>query len=125
MIEEAKRFFQNYNEVFDSGDMKAFSKFFCEPFISVRADGSVASMPTNAIAEEFFFKAIEKWKEEGYQYFSTRDYSITPIGSESMLVTFTWEMLDKDRVLIREWCQSYNLLRCDGVWKVITSTFHS
>ena len=56
MIEQAKLFFKNYNEVFDGGDMREFSKLFFEPFISVRPDGSVASMPTNQVAEKFFNK---------------------------------------------------------------------
>ncbi|MFL0800518.1 MAG: nuclear transport factor 2 family protein [Agarilytica sp.] len=124
MINTAKEFFQIYNETFDSGDMEAFSKLFNEPFLSVRPDGSVESMTTNNLAKDFFTKVLALWKNEGYKYFATKDYDVTPIGNKSMLVTLTWELLDKNRALIREWRQSYNLLDRNGEWKVITSTFH-
>ncbi len=124
MIDSAKDFFQAYNEIFDTGDMKAFSKLFNEPFVSVRPDGSVESMTTNQMAEDFFSKVLALWKNEGYKYFATKDYDVTLIGKKSMLVTLTWELLDSNRELIREWRQSYNLLDRNGEWKVITSTFH-
>lgn len=125
MINEAIKFFRTYNSVFDSGDMDAFSKLFSEPFISVRPDGSVASMPSNVVASKFFSGALKQWKSEGYCYFSTKDFDVTPIGTKSMLVTLTWQLLDKNREFIREWRQSYNLLNSDGTWKVITSIYHA
>ncbi len=125
MINTAKDFFHIYNKTFDSGDMDAFSKLFNEPFVSVRPDGSVESMTTNDIARDFFTKVLATWKKEGYKYFSTKDYDVTPIGNKSMLVTLTWELLNENRGLIREWRQSYNLLDRNGDWKVVTSTFHA
>lgn len=125
MVEEAKKFFDEYNTTFDSGDMVAFSKLFAEPFISVRPDGAIASMSTNEIAKDFFSDAFNTWILEGYKYFSTKDYIVTPIGRKSMLVTLTWEMLNVNRNFVREWRQSYNLLKIGNQWKVITSTFHA
>ncbi|NRA15268.1 MAG: hypothetical protein HRU04_07180 [Oceanospirillaceae bacterium] len=125
MFEEAKKFFNAYNTIFDSGDMAAFSQLFAEPFISVRPDSAIASMSTNEIALNFFTDVLNTWKLEGYKYFSTKDYDVTPIGKKSMLVTLTWEMLNENHGLIREWRQSYNLLMVGNQWKVITSTFHT
>ena len=124
MVVEAKRFFDGYNTIFDSGDMDAFSNLFTEPFISGRADGTLESMPTHEMAKDFFSKALNKWNIEGYQYFTTKDYEVIPMGQKSMLVSLTWEMLNESRILIREWRQSYNLIKVDNHWKVITSTFH-
>ena len=125
MVEEAKKFFDAYNTIFDSGDMAAFSQLFSEPFISVRPDSAIVSMSTNEIALDFFRDVLNTWKLEGYKYFSTKDYDVTPMGKKSMLVTLTWEMLNENHGLIREWRQSYNLLRVGNQWKVITSTFHT
>ena len=124
-LEEAKNFIYKYNKIFDTGNMEEFSKLFCEPFISVRADGSIANMPTNEIACEFFKTVYKTWQNEGYETFTTKDFEVIEIGNNSMLVTFTWEMLDKNQNLIKEWRQSYNLLRDKENWKVVTSTFHS
>ena len=122
---QAIEFFKEYQSIFDTGDMSTFSKLFSEPFISVRPDGNVQSMPTNKTASTFFSSVQKKWQEEGYSSFSTKDFKVIPIGANSMLVTFTWEMLDKEKKLIREWRQSYNLLSRNKSWSVITSTFHA
>ena len=124
LIEEAQEFFREYGVVFDIGNMEVFSKRFAEPFLSIRPDGTIQSMPTNESAAEFFDTVFLSWKQERYSSFATRDYDVTPIGKEAMLVTFTWEMLDKNKELIRDWRQSYNLVKQYGVWKVYASTFH-
>lgn len=124
MINEAKVFFSKYNATFDSGDMTAFSKLFHEPFVSVRPDGLIAHMPTNKIAEAFFTSALASWQAEGYESMSTKSYDVTSMGDTGMLVTLTWLLLDANREPIREWRQSYNLLKSDGEWKVFASIFH-
>lgn len=124
LLQEAKEFFKEYSSVFDTGDMNAFSKRFTEPFLSIRPDGSIQSMPTNQSASEFFSKAYSLWQEEGYASFKTCDYTVIPIGGSATLVTLTWEMLDKNNQLIKEWRQSYNLVKKDNSWKVYASTFH-
>ena len=103
MVEEAKMFFDEYNTIFDSGDMRAFSRLFAEPFISVRPDGAVANMSTKEIAKQFFSDALKTWKPEEYKFFSTKDYEVTPVGQKSMLVTLTWQMLNVNHGLVPEW----------------------
>ena len=46
------------------------------------------------------------------------------LGIKSMLVTFTWQMMDKNDAVIKEWKQSYNLIKKEDTWKIIMSTFH-
>ncbi len=123
--QQAHDFFEKYQSTFDSGNMSAFAKLFSEPFISVRPDGTIQSMPTNESASIFFHYVKENWQQEGYSSFATKDFDVTPIGASSMLVTLTWQMLDRDNNLIREWRQSYNLLLRNNLWTVITSTFHA
>jgi len=120
----AKEFFTKYRSTFDKGKMKEFSNFFNEPFISVRADGEIQSLHTHKDAELFFPQVIDAWKKEGYKSFTMCDFEVIKLGSSSVLVTFTWEMLDNNADLIRQWRQSYNLIKKDDSWKVLLSTFH-
>jgi hypothetical protein len=39
-------------------------------------------------------------------------------------VTVDWELLRADDSVIRKWRQSYNLVRVDGGWQILVSTFH-
>ena len=121
---EAKEFFTKYRTAFDKGNMDEFCMFFNEPFLSVRADGTIQSLATNKEAKDFFSKVIELWKKEGYQSFSISDFEVQALGKKSILVTFSWNMLNKDSHFIRQWRQSYNLVKEKSEWKVILSTFH-
>jgi len=121
---EAKDFFTKYRTTFDEGNMKEFSTFFSEPFTSIRADGGIQSLPTNKDAELFFPQVIAAWEKEGYDHFSISDFEVLKLGLGSLLVTFTWNMLNDQGSIIRQWRQSYNLIKQDKQWKVILSTFH-
>ena len=124
MKEQAKQFFSQYGSTFDSWDMEKFSSFSNEPFISVRGDGKSIIMNTNNDAKVFFTSVLSKWKKDGYVKFSTKDYEVINLGVKSMLVTFTWQMMGKNNVVIKEWKQSYNLIKKEDTWKIIMSTFH-
>ncbi len=124
MKEQAKQFFAHYGNTFDTWDMKKFSSFFHEPFISIRGDGTSRIMQDNIEAEIFFTSVLAKWKRDGYVKFSTKDYEVISLGTKSMLVTFTWQMMNKEDKIIKEWRQSYNLINENQTWKIIMSTFH-
>jgi hypothetical protein len=36
----------------------------------------------------------------------------------------TWELLGDDGRVLRQWRQSYNLVRLDAGWQVFASTYH-
>lgn len=122
--EKAKMFFREYGSTFDSWDMDKFSSFFHEPFISIRGNGKSVIMHNQSEAKRFFTRVLNSWKKDGYKKFQTKDYEVQNLGEESMLVTFTWQMINKDNVIIRQWRQSYNLVKYNNEWKIIMSTFH-
>ncbi|NQY21726.1 MAG: nuclear transport factor 2 family protein [Campylobacteraceae bacterium] len=124
MEENAKMFFRKYGSTFDSWDMDKFSSFFHEPFISIRGDGKSVIMNTKRDAKIFFTRVLNTWKRDGYHKFQTKDYEIINLGEQSILVTFTWQMMNKENVIIRQWRQSYNLVKYNNQWKIIMSTFH-
>lgn len=35
-----------------------------------------------------------------------------------------WELCRADDSIVRKWCQSYNVVRVDGRWQILVSTFH-
>ncbi len=85
LLVQAEQFFTHYGSIFDKGDMLVFSKFFTEPYISLRPDGTIESMPTNESAKVCFESELSRWTDEGYKRFLTKDYDISPIGRNSML----------------------------------------
>ena len=123
--DQAIAFFQQYVTVFDSGDMARFVTRLAEPFASVRPDGRIQAMPDHQAARRFFEQARAAWVEDGYDHFATSDYEVVALGERSLLVTLNWAMLSQQDTVLRQWRQSYNLVKLDQVWKLAFSTFHS
>ena len=124
LARQAQGFFDRYARDFDLGAWPAFSSHYCEPALSVRADGSVAVLRNRSAVAEFFNGVWATWRQEGYARFGISNLSATPVGGQSALVSLTWHLLRKDGTQIRQWDQSYQLLQVDGTWKVLSSTFH-
>jgi hypothetical protein len=123
--EEAARFFARYRAEFDNANWPGFASLFHEPCLTVRGDGTVRYLNSRAEAAPFFKTVADAWRREGYFRFTTSNFDVVPIGRNGMLVTFDWEMLDKDDRLIRKWRQSYQLVRAGGSLQVLTSMFHA
>jgi hypothetical protein len=49
---------------------------------------------------------------------------VTRIGGRSILATLDWEQLREDGSVMRQWRQSYNLVRAGKGWQILVSTFH-
>ena len=124
LLSQTQSFFDRYASEFDRSNWQAFAYHYFEPAFSVRADGSVATLANRNAVADFFSRVWSTWRPEGYSRFGISDLSATPIGEQSALVTLTWHLLRGDGSQIRQWNQSYQLLRVEGEWKVLSSTFH-
>jgi hypothetical protein len=109
-LEEAGTFFKRYTKFFDEENWPEFASLFHEPAMSVRGDGSV--------------HVLASWRKESYDTFSISDMHVLPLGTLSGLVTFTWHMNASDGKVIKQWRQSYQLVRANAGWRVLCSTFH-
>lgn len=123
-LEEVRRFFENYAQLFHEGKWAEFCELFHSPALSVRGDGSVSLLGSKAEAALFFEGVAEAWKSEGYDHFTTTDMSTLCLGSRSRLVTFTWHMRSSSGEEIKAWRQSYQLVKVSERWVVLSSTFH-
>ena len=123
--EQVRKFFDFYALQFDECNWPEFIALYCEPALSVRADGSVKLMNTHAEVLEFFRHVSDTWRIEGYSSFATSNLNVKSLGSRSVLATFTWHMQRANGSLIRAWQQSYQLIVVGQNWRVLASTFHA
>ena len=122
--DEIHGFLTAYNDAFETFDAPKITPFYHAPCITVRADGSIHSFQTQSEIEKFFQGVVEKYSNDGYRSGTFYDLEVVPIGGRSALATLTWEQLKKDKSILRKWRHSYNLVRVEGGWKILTSTFH-
>ena len=117
-------FFKRYQFEFDQQNWASFAALFHEPAMSVRADGSVMVIATQADGARLYASVSIAWRAEGYARFEMENFESLALGQDNRLVSFDWLMLSEHGELIRRWRQSYQLIRPQGAWQVFTSTFH-
>ena len=90
----------------------------------MRGDGSIHSLQSREELARFFQGVADNYQKDGYAGGRFDELQVSPIGGRSALATMDWQMLRRDGSLIREWRQSYNLVREGSGWQILVSTFH-
>jgi hypothetical protein len=118
-----KKFFDDYVQAW--GDWTTVAMLYHAPSITVRGDGSIHCFQSKEELQKFFQGVGEAYSREADlgpgRYHSL---AVQPIGARSALATLTWQMVRTDGSVVREWRQSYNLVRIDGRWQILAATFH-
>ena len=123
--ERALNFFALYAKSFDERDWPTFVSLYHVPAMSVRADGSVKFMQSRDEIDQFFRGVSDAWAQEGYDHFDVSDFDVRALGGNSMLVSFNWHMMNRAGTMLKQWHQSYQLVRAGAEWRVLNSTFHA
>jgi hypothetical protein len=121
---EISKFFTDYTKLFDERDGATIATYYHAPSVSMRSDASVHVFQSHQELRDFFQGVADKYYAEGLRSSRFQNLDLKPIGSKSVLVTLTWNMLREDGSIIRAWDQSYNLIRPAGRWEILASTFH-
>jgi hypothetical protein len=94
------------------------------PSVALRGDGSIAHVPTREEIARFFQAALDGYHRDGCRTARFKGLDVVPMGSRSALGRVTWELLGGDGRIVRQWRQSYNLVRIEQSWQVFASTAH-
>jgi hypothetical protein len=121
---EIQAFLDQYNEAFSSTDGNRIASLYHAPTITVRGDGSIHCLRSHEELAQFFQRVAETYHREGSRRSTMHDTEVVPIGQRGALTTTTWKMLRADGSLIKQWRQSYNLVRLTEGWRILVSTFH-
>jgi hypothetical protein len=124
LTEELSLFFEQYNQAFASIDGERIAALYCVPTVTMRADGSIHCLQSREELARFFQSVAESYRREGYRNGRFKNLQIVPIGARSALATMDWELLRGDGSVIRQWRQSYNVVRHGTAWRILVSTFH-
>jgi ketosteroid isomerase-like protein len=122
--DEARAFLEQYSQAFDSIDGERIAALYHEPCITLRGDGSIHCLRSREELARFFQTVAETYQRDGYRSGRFSNLETRSIGGKSALVTVDWELLRQDGSTLRQWRQSYNLVRVGNVWQILVSTFH-
>ena len=124
-MESPREFFERYRtEWTGTHDGSRIARFYGEPCLTLRADGSFQVLSGKNDTAKFFQQVIDTYLQQGMDDFFILDFTMLTLGSRSAFVTLDWDARRADGTQIRRWRQSYNLIEMAGSWKILLSTFH-
>ena len=121
---EVSEFLESYADAFNRVDGAGIAEMYHLPCLTVRGDGSIHEFCDLGQVRGFMTSVAKTYYEEGNRACSFDDLSVVPIGGECVLATLKWTLRDEEGAPIREWWQSYNLIRTKDGWRFLLSTFH-
>jgi hypothetical protein len=122
--DEVAEFFDRFVTAFGSFDGAQVAGLYAVPGVALRGDGSIQCLQSRPEIERFFQKALDGYRRDGCHACRYKDLESVPLGGRSALGTVSWELLRRDGSVLREWRQSYNLVRVEKGWQVLASTYH-
>ena len=124
LSEEIAGFFDEFAEAFHTWSGARVAARYAVPGVALRGNGSVQWIQSRPEIEQFFQGALDSYRREGCHGIRYRDLHVVPMGGLSALGTVTWELLGEDGTVLRDWRQSYNLVRTGTGWEILVSTYH-
>jgi hypothetical protein len=124
LSEEVAGFFDDFVVAFKSFSGARIATRYLVPGVAVRGDGSIRSLQSREEVERFFQGAVDGYRRDGCRDIRFTGLEVVPMGGQSVLGTVTWELLREDGSVLRQWRQSYNLVRGENGWQILASTYH-
>ena len=106
LVDEIRKFFDDYNRTFAERDGAAISMFYSVPSVSMRGDRSTHCFQSREELVTFFQDVADRYEREGASGARFVDLVTQAIGGRSVLATLEWQNTRPDGSVVRKWRQS-------------------
>jgi hypothetical protein len=114
-----------YVELWNRHELTGLDRMYETPTTTLRADGSMQVLPSDAAVRTFYEGALRAYEAEGYSTCAILDVSTIPAGRHAAVLHGTWAMFRSDGSEIRRWRQTYSLVRRPDGWRIFASIVHA
>ncbi|MEZ5652858.1 MAG: nuclear transport factor 2 family protein [Burkholderiaceae bacterium] len=115
---------ERYTVAFNAVDAATIAEMYHAPSMTVRADGSVHVFESTAQVRSFMESLARQYQSEGNEDGGFDELSVVAVGGQSAVASLRWTLRRSNGASVREWRQTYNLIRVDGAWKFLLTTVH-
>jgi ketosteroid isomerase-like protein len=122
-VDDLDAFFAEYAERYMASDVDAISAVYEAPLLAVR-EGRAIHLPDRAAVREHLTELMDAYQKAGAARADIAELNVVPLGKSSAMVTVRWHVLGPDGALIRDFRSTYQLLRVDGAWRILSYTNH-
>jgi hypothetical protein len=124
LTHEIQGFFEEYSKAFEAIDGNRIAALYYMPTVTMRGDASIHCLQSREELARFFQGVADTYYKDGFRNGGFGNLEVVPIGERSALATMDWKLRRGDGSVIREWRQSYNVVRVGVGWQILVSTFH-
>ena len=115
---------EDYRRAFDDAEAEKIADCYHTPCVTVRGDGTFHLLQDRQDVVDFLGKVARQYRDEGMAGGVYSIIDIQAIGTKCALVTVDWALLNAEGQPIREWRQSYNVIKSGEKCRFYVSTFH-
>ena len=124
-LSAANHFFNEFVEAFATFDGTVVAERYLQPFMAVDSDGNSTLLQTRAEIADYFQTFLDEYRAAGNKSCRFRDLDVVAVGTNSALMTVTWDLLRADGTLSQSWRESYIVVRRESGLFVSTSVDHA
>jgi hypothetical protein len=115
---------EKYRVAFNAADAERIADCYHRPCVTIRGDGSFHLLDEREGVIKFMGAVARQYHDEGMANGVYSNMEIQMIGTACALVTVDWAMLKADGSTLRQWRQSYNVIKSGDECLFYVSTFH-
>jgi hypothetical protein len=122
-MSELAAFFSEYAERYMASDLDAIDAVYEAPLLAVR-EGRAIHLPDRAAVREHLTELMAAYSAAGAARADIAELDVVPLGESVALATVRWQVLEASGTLLRDFKSTYQLLRGDEGWRILSYVNH-
>jgi len=109
-----KEFFDDFVAAFSSFDGERVATKFSLPYMAKGPGSSCTVFDSRSALAEYFQSYLDEYHSQGCRECRYSNFSVNWLGSESVVASVTWDLVDASGVSVTSWSESYMLTFASG-----------
>jgi SnoaL-like domain len=122
-VTEFDSFFSHYAERYMVSDVDAISAVYEAPLLAVR-EGRAIHLSDRTAVRDHLTELMAAYQKAGAARADIADINVMNLGKSSAMVTVHWGVIDAAGALMHDFHTTYQVLRVDGEWRILSYTNH-
>jgi len=121
--EDLSPFFEHYAERYMAADVDAIGALYEAPLLAVR-DGQAIHLADREAVRGHLAEVMAAYGRSGAARADIASLELAPLGASGVNATVNWHVRAADGSLLKDFRTTYQLLRTDGGWRILSYTNH-
>ncbi|MDP8956562.1 MAG: nuclear transport factor 2 family protein [Actinomycetota bacterium] len=120
---DLRKFFAAYAERYMASDVDAVAAMCEAPLLAVR-EGRAIHLGNRSAVQGHLAELMRAYRSTGAARADIAELDVVPLGNSGAVTTVRWHVVDEAGTLLRDFRTTYQLLRGDDGWRILSYTNH-